>query len=210
MLFLNILHKNPQRLHSAELVKAGQKFISKMIEEQKLNAVNLELVSQNLKADLFDLYMEYNEEVFNPMSKALSQDYCRNLAKLEKDQNEVFLSTLHLHCKTWQACQGGVSELVQSGKHGMEAYNGRASYANFAANVSSKLTDLQPILNMVDAYLLADLYAFWPILADEAKIEITDWSKFTESYKRALKQFTQLAKETHLLAETNVAELVAI
>ena len=156
--------------------------------------------------------MNHNHEIFNAISKALVIDYCRSFSPLKRGTNQSYLSILKMHCSVWQESQPGVQELVSGGKSALLQFNKQASYQAFYTNATEKMPSLQPVLEMVNAYLLADIYAFLPILDEEGSITINsrNWEALTANYHQAIEQFIVLAKEAHLVSSAKLEEALAI
>ncbi len=212
MIFLNILRENPSKIHSQEVLQETNLLIEKMIEDFSSNKKALADFCQSRIAPLFDLYIKYNHEVFNALSKALASDYSRNFEDLKRDTNQSYRSRLILHCLIWQDSQAGVQELVSSGKEGLLSYNGEATYQAFSKNAREKNEFLQPVLAMVNAYLLADIYAFLPILEREGLIEISekDWQNLIDDYADALDTYRHYALEAQILERSKYPQAIAI
>tara|TARA_R110002050_G_scaffold110740_6_gene223240 strand:+ start:920 stop:1558 length:639 start_codon:yes stop_codon:yes gene_type:complete len=212
MIFLNIVHTSPSKLHSASLIKDAQQLIQQIISKLNTEGIAVEDCGKSMIAPLFDLYMNHNQEVFNALSKALVLDYCRNFNLLKRDTNQSFRSTLKMHCKVWQESQPGVQELVSVGKNSLLQFNKQANYRAFYTNATEKMPSLQPVLEMVNAYLLADIYAFLPILDEEGSISISsrNWEALEANYHQALEQFNVLAQEAHLITGEKLEEALAI
>jgi len=212
MLFLNILHNNPTKIHSGALVADTQKLIRQIVEDLKQEDQDFEAYSQSLIAPLFDLYMRYNQQTFNALSKALALDYCQNFKGIARDFNKNYRHTLKLHCQVWQDGQAAVYELVEGGKAGLEQFNGSATYHSFYTNVTGEMTSLAPVLEMVNAYLLSEIYAFLPILEEEGSIRINteNWETLKTKYREALHVFIDSAMGNHILSRLKFEDTLAI
>tara|TARA_R110002050_G_scaffold52190_3_gene119388 strand:+ start:2015 stop:2653 length:639 start_codon:yes stop_codon:yes gene_type:complete len=212
MIFLNIVQKSPAKIHSNELLRDAQKLIAQTVSDLNREDINIEDFAQSMIDPLFNLYMNHNEEIFNALSKALVLDYCQNFSPLKRDADQSYRSVLKRHCKVWQDSQAAVYELVASGKASLLHYNQQADYQTFHTNATEKMTSLEPVLAMVNAYLLSDIYAFLPILDEEGfiKIKPRDWQQLGTEYNQALERFVHFAKEAHFLNITNYEEAQAI
>jgi hypothetical protein len=212
MIFLNIVHTTPSKLHSASLLKDAQQLIKQIISKLNSEGTLVEDYGKSMIAPLFDLYMNHNHEIFNAISKALVLDYCQKFSALKRDTNQSFRSILKMHCNVWQESQQGVQELVTGGKSALLQFNKQASYQALYTNAKDKMPSLQPVLEMVNAYLLADIYAFLPVLDEEGSISINsrNWEALTANYHQALEQFIVFAKEAHLLSSAKLEEALAI
>lgn len=212
MIFLNIVHTTPTKLHSASLVRDAQQLIEQIISKLNTEGIIIEDYGKSLIAPLFDLYMNHNQEIFNAISKALVLDYCQSFSLLKRDTNQSYRSILKMHCKIWQESQPGVQELVSGGKSALLQFHDQANYQTFYRNATEKMPSLQPVLEMVNAYLLADIYAFLPILDEEGSISISfrNWEALTVNYHQALEQFIVFASEAHLISSAKLEEVLAV
>lgn len=212
MIFLNISYNKPSKIHSEDLLTDANQLIEKLVQDFKAHKGNLVDFSSAFIAPLFDLYIKYNQEVFSAVSKALALDYSQNFEDLERDSHQSYRSRLILHCLIWQDSQAGVQELVSNGKAGLENYNGEANYRAFKNNAYVKNEALQPVLAMVESYLLADIYAFLPILDQERLIELSadDWHTLMEEYSEALDVFRNYALEAQILNKSKYPQAIAI
>jgi|GEM_PF-5287272 len=212
MIFLNILHNSPSKIHSKDLVADANQLIEKIVQDFKSHKGDLTDFSSSFIEPLFNLYIRYDNEVFSAVSKALALDYSQNFKDLERDSKQSFRSRLILHCLIWQDSQAGVQELVSSGKAGLENYNGEASYRAFKKNAYERNKALQPVLAMVESYILADLYAFLPILGQEGMIKISEekWQTLIEEYSETLDVFRNYALEAQILNKAKYPQAIAI
>jgi hypothetical protein len=212
MLFLNILKQSPAKIHSNDLFQRGNELINQMIEANKNDSNDIKESTNALIAPLFELYMDHSEVVFNSLSKAFALDYCPKCTSLKREIANKYLSLLNLHSNIWQESQAGIYELVERGKIVLTNNFGNTKYHNLQSSIKKNWPELMSVLNMVDAYLLSDIYALLPILNEENLIHpnIFDWKVFIELYRTSLCDFSDYAYAAHILSDTRFKEAIAI
>ena len=74
------------------------------------------------------------------------------------------------------------------------------------------MTSLAPVLEMVNAYLLSEIYAFLPILEEEGSIRINteNWETLKTKYREALHVFIDSAMGNHILSRLKFEDTLAI
>ena len=212
MLFLNILKQTPAKIHSNDLFHRGNELINQMIEAYKNDSNDIKKSANTLIAPLFELYMDHSEFVFNSLSKAFALDYYPKGTSLKSEIANKYLRVLNLHSNIWQESQAGIYELVESGKIVLTNNFGNTKYHNFQSSIKKNRPELMSVLNMVDAYLLSDIYALLPILSEENLIDpkMFDWKVVIELYQTSLCDFSDYANAAQILSDTRFKEAIAI
>jgi len=211
MIFLNLLRDNSAKVHSEDILQETNQLIEKMVKSFPSSQGSLQDFFAGFTAPLFDLYIKYNQDAFSAVSKALALDYSRNFEDLERDTSQSYRSRLILHCLIWQDSQAGVQELVSSGKAALKSQNGEATYHAFQRN-ADKNEQLKPVLDMVNAYLTAEICALLPILEKEDLIEISEqqWATLMDQYADSLETFKYYALEAQILDRSKYPQAIAI
>jgi hypothetical protein len=212
MLFLNILQHSPSKIHPENLYQNGTELISQLIKVFKNDSVDVEESVKEFIAPLFELYMNHNQEVFNSLSKALALDYYQKSTRLKRDLSQKYSRTLNLQSNIWQESQGAIYELVESGKMVLTNNFGNTKYSNLQSSIKNDMPELKSVLNMVNAYLLSEIYALLPLLDEEDFIDLSlnNWDVIIELHQASLRDFSDYASAAHILSDTIFKEAIAI